>query len=117
MSMTAQEAIAWVDERLHNTCSQREKLRWLAQAEDMVRALHARCGRNPPTEPVTGDTVLLAQGAFEGLYTHYLEAQLHYASQEYLKFNNAMALYSNLWQEYANFIRRGSPGQGKRRFF
>lgn len=115
--MTAQEVIAWVDGRLHNTCSQEEKLRWLAQAEDMVRALHARCGKNPPITPVTADTALLAQGVFEALYTHYLEAQLHYASQEYLKFNNAMALYSSLWQEYANSLRRGSPGRGKRSFF
>lgn len=115
--MTAQEVIDWTDERLHNTCSREEKLRWLSQAEDMVRCLHVRCGKTPPAAPVTADTALLATGAFEALYPHYLEAQLHYASQEYLKFNNAMALFSSLWQEYANFIRRGGPGDGKRKFF
>lgn len=68
-------------------------------------------------EDMKADTVLLIPKPYEGIYTHYLEAQMHYANQEYLKFNNAMGLFAALWQEYANTLRRDAPGGGRRKFF
>ena len=34
-----------------------------------------------------------------------------------MKYNNAMALFTALWQEYANQVRRSSPAVGRRTFF
>lgn len=116
--MTAVEAATWVDEKLHNVFPLTDKLRWLSQVEATARALRQRCGL--PTAGVaemTADTELLIPKPYEGIYTHYLEAQIHYANQEYLKFNNAMGLFSALWQEYANSLRRGSAGADRRKFF
>ena len=100
--MTALDAVSWVDGKQHNVFSLTDKLLWLSQVEAEVRALWSRCGKNVPPEDMKADTVLLIPKPYEGIYTHYLEAQMHYANQEYLKFNNAMGLFSALWQEYAN---------------
>ena len=115
--MTALEAIRSVDEKLHNGYSQADKLRWLSQAEGMVRLMLGRCGADAPQATVEADTVLLAPVPYQQLYSRYLEAQIHYANQEYLKYNNAMALFSALWQDYANFVRRGGAPVGRRNFF
>lgn len=115
--MTALEVIRDVDGKMHNVYSQQDKLVWLAQAEDMVRQLLARSGQAPGGGEVTGDTVLCAPSPYDALYCRWLEAQIHYASQEYLKFNNAMALFSALWQGYANSVRRSAAPAGRRRFF
>ena len=115
--MTAVEAATWVDEKLHNVFPLTDKLRWLSQVEAAARALRQRCGQPVAAAEMTADTELLIPKPYEGIYTHYLEAQIHYANQEYLKFNNAMGLFSALWQEYANTLRRESAGVGRRKFF
>lgn len=115
--MTALDAVSWVDGKQHNVFSLTDKLLWISQVEAEVRALWSRCGKNVPPEDMKADTVLLIPKPYEGIYTHYLEAQMHYANQEYLKFNNAMGLFAALWQEYANTLRRDAPGGGRRKFF
>ena len=84
--MTALDAVSWVDGKQHNVFSLTDKLLWLSQVEAEVRALWSRCGKNVPPEDMKADTVLLIPKPYEGIYTHYLEAQMHYANQEYLKF-------------------------------
>ena len=115
--MTALDAVNWVDGKQHNVFSLADKRLWLSQVEAEARALLGRCGKPAAETEMTADTVLLIPKPYEGIYTHYLEAQMHYANQEYLKFNNAMGLFSALWQEYANSLRRGNTGAGRRKFF
>lgn len=113
--MTALEAIRWVDEKKHNVFSMEDKLLWLSQVEKMVAELRLRCGleaANPPVEP---DTVLCAPE--NALYFRWLEAQIDYSNQEYLKYNNAMSLFTALWQDYANSLRRKNGAVGRRNFF
>lgn len=38
---------------------------------------------------------LLAPAPYDGLYRHYVEAQIHYANGELERYNNAMALWNN----------------------
>lgn len=115
--MTALEVIRDVDEKMHNVFTQQQKLRWLFQAEDMVRQLHARSGGKAETAQLTENTALTAPSPHDALYCRWLEAQIHYASQEYLKYNNAMALFSAAWHDYSNFVRRSAAPEGRRRFF
>lgn len=115
--MTALEAITQVDGKQYNVFPLADKLGWLGQAEEMVRALLRRCGREAESAPLEADTVLLAPSPYDALYGLYLEAQIHYANQEYQKFNNAIALFSQQWQEYANFLRRGCDSVSRRNFF
>ena len=38
---------------------------------------------------------LLAPAPYDGLYRHYVEAQIHYANGELERYNTAMALWNN----------------------
>ena len=113
--MTALEAIRWVDEKKHNVFCLEDKLLWLSQVEQMAAQLRARCGLDTPLGPMEPETVLTVPE--NALYFRWLEAQIDYSNQEYLNYNNAMSLFTALWQEYANTLRRGSPGAGRRNFF
>ncbi len=115
--MTAIEVINRVDGQLHNVCPLEDKLEWLSQAEAMVTQLLARTGAPGKEETITAQTQLSAPQPHDRLYSHYLEAQIHYASQEYLKYNNAMSLFQMAWMEYANALQRGSQRPGRRKFF
>ena len=115
--MTALDVINRVDERMHNVFTREDKLLWLNQLEAMVSQLRTRCGLEEEQEAVAEETALSIPEPFASLYDRWLEAQMDYANQEYLKFNNAMALFQSLWQEYANTLRRGTPGTGRRSFF
>ena len=115
--MTALDVINRVDERMHNVFTREDKLLWLNQLEAMASQLRARCGLEEEQEAVTEETALSIPEPFASLSDRWLEAQMDYANQEYLKFNNAMALFQSLWQEYANALRRGNPGTGRRSFF
>lgn len=115
--MTALEAIAQVDGRKHNVCTREEKLGWLNQVERMAAQLLARCGLEPEDTPLTPETELTVQPPYDALYLRWLEAQIDYGNQEYLKYNNAMSLFTALWQEYANHIRREVVQRGHWSFF
>lgn len=115
--MTAIEVINRVDGQLHNVASLEDKLEWLSQAEAMVTQLLARTGAPGKEETMTAQTQLAAPQPHDRLYGHYLEAQIHYANQEYLKYNNAMSLFQMAWMEYANALQRGSQRPGRRKFF
>lgn len=112
--MTAREAIRWVDEKLHNVYSDADKLEWLNQAESALGQLAVRYGGEGRTEKVGMDTELSAPAPFDQLYLRWLEAQIAFAGQEYLKYNNAMAVYNSLWAEYANWFVRGHMAPGSR---
>lgn len=104
--MTVNDAIRWVDEKKHNVYSVEDKLRWLTEIESMVLELAGRFGGKPDTRPLTMETVLTAQTPYDQLYLRWLEGQIDFAGQEYLKFNNTMAVFNTLWAEYANFFCR-----------
>lgn len=115
--MKVQDAIRWVDDKLHNVYSWEDKLAWLNQMEQMAAALGSRCGAEVTLRPLTADTVLLIPEPFDEIYHRWLEAQIHYTSQEFGKYNNAMAMCTSLWQDYANSVRRSAAVRGKRKFF
>ena len=63
--MTAGQVLAQVDDLLPNSYPGEQKRRWLRPAP------------------------------YDGLYRHYVEAQIHYANGELERYNNAMALWNN----------------------
>ena len=115
--MTALDVITRVEGRLHSVFSREDKLRWLGQVEGLARGLQARCGADGGAGELTLDTVLSVPAPFDVLYDRWLEAQIDFANQEYLKYNNAMAVFQTFWQEYANHLRRTAPAVGRRQFF
>ena len=47
------------------------------------------------TDELADAAPLLAPAPYDGLYRHYVEAQIHYANGELERYNNAMALWNN----------------------
>lgn len=115
--MTALEVLTRVDARLHNVFTWEEKLYWLNALEQLAYGLLGRCGVERQPEELTPETVLSIPEPYSRAYDYWLEAQIHYGCQEYLRYNNAMQLFQSLWQEYANFLRRNHPAEGRRSFF
>lgn len=115
--MTARDAIRWVDEKKHNVYATEDKLVWLTQAEKMAQELRLRCGLPPQARELEPETELSIPAPYDQLYLRWLEAQIDYTNQEYLRYNNAMAIFSGLWQDYANALRRSAGAVGRRKFF
>ena len=116
--MTLGEAIDRVDYLRYNAFTREEKAAWLAQLERMLkRNILDTHEEGLPFQEPGEDTPLTAPESFDMMYLRWLEAQIDYANQEYMKYNNAMALFTALWQEYANQVRRSSPAVGRRTFF
>lgn len=115
--MTARDAIRWVDEKKHNVYALEDKLTWLAHVEKMVQELRQRCGLDTQAQALEPETELSIPAPYDQLYLRWLEAQIDYTNQEYLRYNNAMAIFSGLWQEYANALRRSAGAVGRRKFF
>ena len=97
--MTAGQVLAQVDDLLPNSYPGEQKCRWLRQAEgfvleEVVRVHEGGQGAVLPGE-LTDAAELLAPAPYDGLYRHYVEAQIHYANGELERYNNAMALWNN----------------------
>ena len=97
--MTAGQVLAQVDDLLPNSYPGEQKRRWLRQAEgfvleEVVRVHEGGQGAVLPGE-LTDAAELLAPAPYDGLYRHYVEAQIHYANGELERYNNAMALWNN----------------------
>ena len=92
--MTAGEAIRMADElRPNNSFSDEMKQLWLRQ--DILWE-----------EGLEYDTPLLADGAAEALYPHWLAAQMDLALGETARAANELQLYTSYVQEFAAWVRR-----------
>ncbi len=89
--MTAQQAIAALDELTPNSYDFRQKLVWLGRVEAGVAAEVFDQERKAVGE----ETPLLAQEPYDELYLRYLQAQIYLEAGEITRYNNAMALYNN----------------------
>lgn len=113
--ITAGSVLAQVDGLLPNAYSREEKLRWLLQAEGIVR--------REIVQPVTGealplpaeledDSLLTAQAPYDRLYALYLQGQIHYADGDAVRCGNAMSLWNRGVAELqAALLRETNRGQ------
>ena len=121
--MTVSQAIQQIDALKHNTCTQGEKLAWLSQLDGLVKALvldthtpatPAFLGYTPQTP---GDTALLIPEEFSAVYRYWLEAQIDYVNGEYVRFNNASAMFAAAFRQFADhYHRTHAPKTTRNRF-
>lgn len=110
--MTISEVINEVDALHRNAFDVSQKIAWLSQADSMVQrmVLEPYKGDNQTfsgyTTDTPGDTVLLMPAPFDAAYKHYLSAQIHQANQELDKYNNEIAQFDSLFNEYSAWYRR-----------
>lgn len=107
--ITAAQVLSRVDGTVPNHFTPQEKLRWLAQAEGMVRReILGQTGELPRLEE---NSPLSAQPPYESLYERYVEAQIFYAGSEMDRYNNAAALWNGTYLAYKDYVNRNSRGK------
>ncbi len=94
--MTAGQVLTQVDSLLPNAYTREEKLRWLLQAEGtLIREVLQPVDRETSVpEKLEESTVLTAGTPYDGLYGLYVQAQIHYADGDMVRWNNAMTLWN-----------------------
>lgn len=117
--MTILQAIERTDGLVHNTYTQEEKVQWLSCVDATVKEQLIDTHADPPEVSFQGydsqtppDTVLLVPEPYSDLYSHWLEAQIHYYNGEYGKYNQAYAMYSAALKAYANQYNRTHMPRG-----
>lgn len=117
--MTAGQAIKNIDELKPNAYSTGRKLMWLAeldaQIKDRIIDTHEiNVGEAEPHVPeqYDEDTAMLVPLPYATIYTHWLEAQIDYANNEYKKFNNSNAMFQADYAEYAYKYHRSHRPKG-----
>lgn len=124
--MTIFEAINRIDSLIHNTYGNGDKIAWLSRVDHMVKKhiidTHEGAeevsfdGYHDNTDP---ETELLVPAPYDGLYLHWLEAQIDYTNGEYDKYNNAILMFNTEYDGYANYYNRNHTPKsaGKRILF
>lgn len=122
--MTIRSAINSIDELMHNTYTQENKVTWLSRVDTMVKKLvidtHdggedvSFSGYNEDTDL---ETVLLIPEPFDEAYLRWMEAQIHYHNGEYDKYNNAVVMFNTAFDAYkSEYTRNHMPLQSEKRF-
>ena len=122
--MTIHNAINSIDELMHNTYTQENKVTWLSRVDTMVKKLvidtHdggedvSFSGYNEDTDL---ETVLLIPEPFDEAYLRWMEAQIHYHNGEYDKYNNAVVMFNTAFDaDKSDYTRNHMPLQSEKRF-
>ena len=115
--MTIREKIEQIDDLKRNTYTVGQKQLWLMELESRLRALLERRGCEVSASEGI-DAPLLAQPPFDEMYIHYLIAKMDYHSEEFDRYNNAMAMFDAVYDDFRRALSRGScpAGAGFRYF-
>lgn len=97
--MTIRDAVEFVDEVFPNTFSNERKTAWLSQCDAEVwtdvMLLPQEQFRSYRWDE-DADLNLIAPEAYEMMYVHWLQAQMHMAYQEIAEYTNAAQAYNHL---------------------
>ena len=99
--------LSQVDDLLPNSCTDEQKHHWLLQAECFAAL---ELGAALPGSLDDGDELLI-ELPYDGLYSRYVEAQIHYVCGETERYNNAMLRWNELLHGWRSFcLRREKRG-------
>ena len=101
--VTARWVLSQVDELAPSGFSDAQKLHWLAQAEGFCAL---ELGKTAPAA-LSDTAVLTVEMPYDGLYSRYVEAQIHYHNGEMARYNNAMAAWNELFLAWRDWVSRG----------
>lgn len=124
--MTIAEVIAKVDALKPNTYTMEDKVDWLSTLDARVKAkiIDAHCQREPVffegyDSIDDQETELLVSAPYDEMYMRWLEAQIDYHNSEDERYNNAIMLFNNIYEDFkTHYTRTHLPiSHGKRFVF
>lgn len=107
--MTAAQAIAAFDNEYENDIPQSVKLSWLWQLDGIIYNDLIITHEDAPerqTDEQDGSRELLVPSPYDEIYFWYLRSRAHMQIGEIELYNNALALYSAGYEQYARFYNR-----------
>ena len=116
--MTMRDVIDRADYLCCNAFSREEKAGWLARLEWMLKRniLDTHEGGLTFQEPGE-DTPLTAPEGFEGMYLHWLQAQIDLHSGEPERYNASISVFNTEYTAFESWYNRSYPPKGAGRFF
>lgn len=115
--MKAKEAIARYNAENDSALDKDAVLRFLEEVERLIYTevvLDFECGEE--LQPMTEDAVLIASGAYESLYVHWLAAQTAFVLHEYEKYTVSMQLFNEYYEKFVRWYVRNHTNGGKHKF-
>ncbi len=107
--MTIDEAIAEFDMQVPNQYSREEKIGWLDTCDRDIyeniilqRKDAHKVDFNGYDENTNGSTELIVNKPYTDIYRFWLEAQVDFSNREHTAFNNAMTMYMQWYNNFAN---------------
>ena len=111
--MTIIEVINQIDALKPNTYSQEDKIKWLSTLDGIVKReiIDTHEGAEAVTfegynEETPHDTVLLVPAPYDEMYLRWLEAMIDYHNSEDSRYNNAIVLFNNAYEDYKSYYTR-----------
>ena len=115
--MTMGEMIDRVDCLCCNAFSREEKVGWLARLEWMLKRNILDTHEGGLTFQEPGENVpLTAPEGFEGMYLHWLQAQIDLHSGEPERYNASISLFNTEYAAFESWYNRSYPPKGAGRF-
>lgn len=122
--MKIMEAIQRVDALVFNTCTAEQKVQWLSKLDSLIHQNVLQTHAGEPSEfpgydaDTDPDTALLVPAPYDTIYLRWLEAQIHYETGEYTRYNNAITLFNTEYAAFsARYNRQHTPLNGRRFVF
>ena len=111
--MTIAEAISKVDALKPNTFAPEEKVDWLSTLDARVKS--KIIDTHECNEPIffygydslsDQETELLVPAPYDEMYLRWLEAMIDYHNSEDSRYNNAIVLFNNAYEDYKSYYTR-----------
>ena len=111
--MTIAEVISKVDALKPNTYTPEDKVDWLSNLDARVKSKIIDAHEsNEPVEfhgydsLLDQETVLLAPAPYDEMYLRWLEAMIDYYNSDDDRYNNAIILFNNSYEDYKKHYTR-----------
>lgn len=115
------EAINRIDSLKHNTYTQADKVRWLSTLDSMVKNHVIDTHEGAEEVSFTGyddntdlQTELLMPAPYDEAYLIWLESKIDYHNGEYGKYNNAVDMFTTVYESYKAYYNRTHMPKGKK---
>ena len=125
VQMTIRDAIARIDDLKPNSYSTENKVKWLSDLDERIKAEVVDTHEGADAVSFKGynattslDTELLASAPYDEVYIRWLEAMIDYANAEIPRYNNSISTFQSDYTAFANYYnRRHKPLSAKLKFF
>ena len=111
--MTIAEAISKVDSFKPNTYEFEDKVEWLSALDSRVKSKIIDAHNNSQPVYFYGydsendmETELLVPAPYDEMYLRWLEAQIDYYNSDDDRYNNAIILFNNAYEDYKRHYTR-----------